>query len=501
MTLRLKPVTGWLVSIAALSVLALLALIPEAPGQKAPTAPTSKVERKYKAPVSTEVLRVKLSKPVEAKLKNGLTVLILEDHRFPAVFLRFQIRGAGALFEPGTLSGLADATAQMLREGTQARTSKQIAEDLDKLGATLTASSQFGSRAATIAASGLSVNFENWFGLVADVILHPAFPAAELEKLKQRTKIQLRQQRASARFLANERFSRAVFGSHPAAVISASPASVDALTPRALEKWHHERYLPRNAILAVAGDVRAAELIPKLDLWLSDWRNRDNKEVVPPNPVPAPSRKIYLVDRPNSVQTTVVLGNIAIDRRSQDYVPMVVMNRLLGDGPAARLFLNLREEKGYTYGIYSNFAAVGYPGPWRVSGNVRSEVTGSALAEIFNEIHRIRETDVGEAELEENKRSVVASFALSLEQPAQVLDFTITRKIYNLPDNYWDTYPARVMAVTPQDVRQVARRYLNPESMQLVAVGDARKIKPMLEKYGPVQVYDSEGNSARVREE
>ncbi len=180
---------------------------------------------------------------------------------------------------------------------------------------------------------------------------------------------------------------------------------------------------------------------------------------------------------------------------------MVVMNRLLGGGPAARLFLNLREEKGYTYGIYSNFAAVGYPGPWRVSGNVRSEVTGSALAEIFNEIHRIRETEVGEAELEENKRSVVASFALSLEQPAQVLDFTITRKIYNLPDDYWDTYPARVMAVTPQDVQQVARKYLNPESMQLVAVGGLRKIKPMLEKHGPVQVYDSERNSAWIPEE
>ncbi len=469
-------------------------------GQALPAASKSKVERKHKAPVSKEILQVKLAKPVEARLKNGLTVLILEDHRFPAVFLRFHIRGAGALLDPEGLSGLADITAQMMREGTETRTARQIAEDLDSLGATLTTSAQFGSRAATITASGLSVNFDNWFGVITDVLLHPTFPAVELDKLKQRTKIQLRQQRSSAAFLANERFSRAVFGRYPAATVAPSPSSVEALTPEALVKWHREHYSPGKTILAVAGDIRAADLISKLTVWFSAWQDKAVNEALPPNPAPVSSRKIYLVDRPNSVQTTVVLGNIAIDRRNQDFIPMVVMNQILGGGPAARLFLNLREEKGYTYGIYSSFAAVGYPGPWRISGNVRTAVTGSALAEIFNEIRRIRQENVGSAELEEIKRSVVAAFALSLEQPMQVLGFAITRKVYDLPDDYWDTYPTRVMAVTAQDIRRVAQKYLNPESAQIIAVGDAYQVKPMLEKYGPVQVFDSDGNSGRPKE-
>ena len=501
MKYRSKDFLGWLLEVAVLLALAVPDL-PELPvqafGQESSSSPVTKVERKNKAPVSTEILRVKLSRPVEAKLKNGLTVLVVEDHRFPAVFAQFYIRGAGGIFEPEKLTGLANVTAEMLREGTQTRTSKQIAEEMDRQGAALTASSGFGSAESVLSASGLSDNFDAWFALATDVLLHPSFPDVELTRLKQQLKVQLRQQRSKAGFLAEERFGRAVFGSHPAAVVSPTPESVDALTPEALMEWHRERYTPQEAILGIAGDVRAAELIPELEKWLADWRQREVSGVLPADPVPVSNRKIYLVDRRDSVQTTVVLGNIAIGRRSEDYVPMVVMNHILGGGPAARLFLNLREEKGYTYGVYSNFTAVEYPGPWRAGGNMRTEVTDGALTEFFHEIRRIREEKVGEAELAETKRSVVANFALSLEQPTRMLGFAITRKIYNLPDDYWDTYPAKIMAVSADDVQRVARKYLDPETMQLVAVGDGRKIKPTLEPYGSVEVYDSEGKPAAV---
>ena len=173
---------------------------------------------------------------------------------------------------------------------------------------------------------------------------------------------------------------------------------------------------------------------------------------------------------------------------------MVVMNRLLGGGPAARLFLNLREEKGYTYGVYSDFTAAQYPGPWRAGGNMRTEVTAKALTEFFYEIRRIRDEKVSATELEEGKRAIVASFALSLEQPTQVLNFAVTRKRYRLPEDYWDSYPAKIMAVTANDVQRVARKYLNPDTMQLVVVGDASRIKPMLEPYGSVETYDDAGN-------
>jgi len=467
-------------------------------GQEAAATPLTKVERKNKAPVSKTALQVTIPKPFETKLTNGLTVMIVEDHRFPAVHAELRLRGAGALFEPQSSPGLASATVEMLREGTKTRTSEQIAEELDRLGAALSASSSFGSPEVVLSASGMSANFASWFALLQDVLLHPTFPAHELARKKQRLKVQLRQQRSASGFLAEERFSRAVFGSHPAAVVSPTPESVESLTSEALAAWHRDRYSPRSAILAIAGDVRPAELVPKLEQLLGNWRAAEIKEKLPPNAAPASARKVYLVDRPDSVQTTVVLGNIAIDRRSEDYVPMVVLNHLLGGGPAARLFLNLREEKGYTYGVYSSFSALEYPGPWRAGGNMRTEVTEGALTEFFSEIRRVRDEKVTEGPLQETKRSVVASFALSLERPARVLSFALTRKIYNLPDDYWDTYPAKIMAVSADDVQRVARKYLNPETLQLVAVGDGRKIKPILAKYGPVEVYDSAGTPVAV---
>jgi zinc protease len=494
MSLFQRAVTG-LSSVLAFTAAVLLAGRPSLLGQEPPVDPPSKVERKKKAPVSSETLRVQLGKPIEAKLANGLTVLILEDHRLPNVLAELHLRGAGALFEPDHLSGLASATAHLLREGTHKRTSRQIAEQLDRLGASVGAGANFGSTETVFTASGLSENFDAWFAVALEILLHPSFPAAELNQLKERAKVQLRQQRANSRFLAGERFNRAVFGRHPAAVVSASLDSINALTPDVLAKWHRERYSPHDSVLAFAGDVRSSELIPKLEKWLADWQGAGNSQPMPANPVPASARKIYLVDRANSVQTTLTMGNIAIDRRSEDFVPMVVMNQLLGGGAAGRLFLNLREEKGYTYGAYSNFTAVEYPGPWSTGADVRTEVTDGAVRELFNEIRRIRDTQVSDTELADTKRSVVASFALALEQPARLLGFALTRNFYNLPDDYWDQYPAKVAAVTADDIQRVARKYLNPEAMQIVAVGDARKIKPVLEKFGSVEVYDTDGKS------
>ncbi|HEX9147241.1 MAG TPA: insulinase family protein, partial [Candidatus Binatia bacterium] len=152
----------------------------------------------------------------------------------------------------------------------------------------------------------------------------------------------------------------------------------------------------------------------------------------------------------------------------------------------------------YTYGVYSSFTAVQYPGPWSAGGNMRTEVTGNALTEFFNEIRRIRDEKATEAELVAARRAITASFALSLEQPSRILNFAVAREIYQLPDDYWESYPAKIMLVTAEDVQRVARKYLDPDTMQLVAVGDGHKIRAALEKYGPIEMYDSSGNSVPV---
>ncbi len=235
---------------------ALFAQVPQDPGSKA--IPLSKVERKNKAPVSSEILRVKLPKPVEMTLPNGLTILVLEDHRLPLVTARMNILGAGALNDPADLPGLANVTATMLREGTQTRSSKQIAEEMEKLGATIGAQAPWGSETATFTASGLSDNAGQWIALASDVLLNPSFPASELDKLKQRMKVQLQQQRSTAGFLMQERFNRAVYGDHPAAITSATEQALDKITPAMLAEWHKSRYVPENAILGIAGDIKSA---------------------------------------------------------------------------------------------------------------------------------------------------------------------------------------------------------------------------------------------------
>jgi predicted Zn-dependent peptidase len=183
-----------------------------------------------------------------------------------------------------------------------------------------------------------------------------------------------------------------------------------------------------------------------------------------------------------------------VSRTDPDYIPMLVMNRIVGGGAAARLFINLREEKGYTYGAYSSLASQKWAAPWIASSSMRTDATEGAMTEFFHEINRIRDEKVPEADLEEDKRSVVAGFALSLESPSQVLTYALTSKLYGLPADYWDTYPAKISRVTAEEIQRVARKYVNPETLQIVAVGDAAKIRPVLEKFGPVEVYDTKGN-------
>jgi predicted Zn-dependent peptidase len=193
------------------------------------------------------------------------------------------------------------------------------------------------------------------------------------------------------------------------------------------------------------------------------------------------------------VQTTLYLGNVALDRRDPDYIPLVVANRVLGGNASARLFLKLREEKGYTYGAYSTLQAAKYPGPWRAYADVRTDVTDGAMTEFLKEIRRMSEERVPAAELLETERSIVGSFALSLEEKDTLLGYAVTRKLYDLPADYWETYPAKVMAVTPADIERVARKYMNPDTLQIVAVGDAAKIRTVMARYGNVQMFSTEG--------
>jgi zinc protease len=470
-----------------------LSAVAQQPQMEDKSVDLSKVERKNKAPVSKELIKVKLPRPVEAKLDNGLTVLVIENHKLPYVSMQLLIDGAGPISEPADKSGLASATASLLTQGTTTRTSLQIAEQIDRFGAALGASSPFGGNSCSIGVSGLTETMDKWFPLFTDVLLHPSFPEKELKNYQQRALVNLKRQRSSPDFLASERFNRAVYGKFPAATVSATAEFLQGMTPAALKAWHDERYVPQNAILGIAGDVNPTQVIAMLKKSLGEWKKTSLEAKIPSSATPASSKHVYLVNRPDSVQTSILIGNIAIDRRSPDYVALRVANQVLGGGPASRLFVRLREEKGYTYGASSTFHAFQFAGPWIAESDVRTEVTEGSLTEFFNEFKRLSAEKTPVAELDDAKRTIVAKFALSLESPAQVLDAAIQIKRYGLPADYWDTYPEKVAAVTPDEVVRVAKKYINPENAQIVVVGDAAKIKTIMEKYGPVSIFDTEG--------
>ena len=478
---------------------AALPLLAQAPPQQEAAKKEAALVRLNKAPISNEVVRVHIPKPVKATLNNGVHVLIIEDHRFPVINTELVINGAGPLFDPASEPGLAQMTMQLMRQGTSTRNSKQLAEEIDALGANIGGNAAAASPELSLTAAGLSDNFDQWFAIAADILLHPSFPADELDQLKQRTLVQLRQQRTNPAFLAQERFAKALYGdSHPAAVLSATNASVAAMTPDELAKFYHERFAPQNAVLAIAGDVKPTEIIAKLNKLLADWKKTDLQVSMPAVPAAQGATRLFLVDRPGSVQTNLLLGNLAIDRRDPDYVPLQVMNDILGGSSAARLFMNLREDKGYTYGAYSRISAQQYRGTLIANSEVRSDVTQGAVTEFFNEFQRIAGETVSADELQKSKRSMVAIFALSLERPASILNFALTSERYGFADDYWDKYPDQIMAVTAADVQRVAKKYLSPGAVQIVAVADASKVKPMLEKWGSVTLFAADGTPAKT---
>jgi predicted Zn-dependent peptidase len=450
----------------------------------------SEVERKNRIPVSPDVLHVQVPKPVEATLSNGVRVLILENHRAPLITLQFSIEGAGSIY--ASTPELGTAAAALMRQGTTTRTGAEITKDLERLGASVASTSPPTALRATLVASGLSENFDQWFALATDILLHPSFPADEWQRLKQNRRATLQGQRTNPTFLATERFNQAVFANHPAGALMTAP-QLDTLTVESFHSWHDERYVPQNTLLGIVGDFTPSEILPKLEKALGSWKKTEFGVRPPADPKPVDTRRAFLIDRPNSVETTLLIGNIGVDRRSPDYIPLVVATTIIGSSPEGRLFSNLREEKGYTYGISSSFAAGEFAGPWLTQTQVRTDVTENSLSEIFREIQRLSDEPVPAAELEERKRKLVARFALPMENPTSPVTNELTIKSFGFPEDYWETYPNQVMAVTAQDIQRVARKYINAEKMQIVAVGDAGKIRAALEKYGPVETYDISG--------
>ncbi|HLK68223.1 MAG TPA: pitrilysin family protein [Bryobacteraceae bacterium] len=460
--------------------------------------------RLNRAPVSNEVLKVKLPRPVERQLSNGIKLVILESHRAPTIALNISIPSSH-LRDPEGLTGVAEATAALMMLGTTTRNARQISEALGDIGATISITAGGGGGGgrggnaggaggtATISVSSLTENFDAALAVLTDILLHPAFPADEFERWRSRQRSTLAQARTSPASLSNEELMNVLYPSD-ARHSRLTVASLDKITRENLMEHYKRYYVPSGDLAGIVGDINPREAVAKLEKALGGWKGGPVEPVTFPVAAPIAEKKVWLISRPGSVQTDLVLANRAIDRNSPDYIACLVMNQVLGSGPAARLFRIIREEKGYTYGVSSSFAASRYTQHFSSSMSVRTEVTEAALADLLKEFHEIRDVTVPKDELDGAKRTLVASFALGLENPAGVLSRWLQQREFGLPEDYWDTYTDKIMAVTAEDVTRVAKKYVPYDNVQIIAVGDGARIRELLKKFGPVEEVAAESN-------
>lgn len=474
---------------------ALAALIPAVSAAQgaAQQAPPKGVVPKGRAPVSNEILKLTLPKPAEADLANGAHLLVLEDRRAPQVTVQIYIPGAGGYFDPAGMTGLATMTAAEMREGTTHWTTMQLNEELEKLAATVGVSAGASGTEAILTASALTEHLDRVMDIAADVLLNPTFPEEEFARYKQRTRAALMQQRSFPGFLLAETANKVMYGDHPGSRLSISVEALDKVTRDDLVAFHKSHYVPDHAAIAITGDISMADAKTLVETKLAAWANTNSPvpETVDP-PMPGASQ-VHFVARPGSVQTNLAVMAPGIARTDKAYDVLSVMNKVIGGGPTGRLFIHLREDKGYTYGAYSGLDAGLYRGDWTAQTDVRTEVTEPALTDLMAEIARMRDEPVPADEFEAAKRSMVAAFALSLESPQSIMNYHVTSWRYKLPATYWDQQPQRIMAVTAAQVQDAAKTYLDPSKLQIVAVGDATKIAEALAKLGTVVKYDTEG--------
>jgi zinc protease len=476
----------------------------------APTAPNSGTAKAKHNPLE-ETTQGNLPKPKpdpkltlpriqRHKLSNGLDVLVVEQHELPVVTFNLIIK-SGAAADPLERPGLATLTADMLDEGTKTRSSLDISNQLSSIGARLFTVASWD--ASNVNLLTLTRHLDSALNIFADVLLNPSFPDNDLKRLRAARLVALQQRRDNANNIADSVYASLLYGrNHPYGHPQIGDEnSVKAMTGADVQTFYQTFYRPNNAALLVAGDVTPATIIPKLERALGSWKSGS----VPAVNVAAPAQStgkttIYLVDRPGAAQSVIEIGQVGVARATPDYFPLLVMNSILGGAFVSRVNLNLREDKGYSYGARTFFDYRRGAGPFTASAGVQTAVTKESVFEFMKEIRGIRgEIPVTQKELDYQKQAIVRGFPRGFETPEQIANRLSAVVLYDLPDDYFNNYLARVQAVTLTDVQRVATKYLDPMRMAILVVGDRKAIEPGLRTLGDIgsiTLLDTEGRPA-----
>lgn len=438
-----------------------------------------------KAPASPPIPAFKLPPVYETKLPNGLSVVLVEDARFPLVTARLNFQ-AGLKFDPPDIPGLAEAVASLLNEGTKTRTARQISEDSDALGGSLGASA--GPDAMTVTGSALAENLSKLLVLMADISINATFPRNEVDLHKQNRLQSLQAERSQPEFLAEEKILQVVYGSSPYAHVGPTAESIQKLDTKVLAAYRDTYLVPNNATLLLLGKLPArAELMKTIAQQFGAWPRKDIP-AAPKMDLPAPRRQIVLVDRPGSVQADIHVGRLGPTRVSSEYFPLAVGNNILGGGTNSRMFKDIRERDGYAYDAHSEYGTNRDAAMISAVTEVRNEVIEPALQAVLAEMDKMATIPVPADEIGNVKNYMAGLYLLRLETQDGLASQLNNMKTLGLPNDYLETYTTRVRSVEPDQILAAAKKYLASGQAAVIVVGDAAKIEEALKKFGDVTV-------------
>lgn len=418
------------------------------------------------------------------KLANGLTVFAIEDHRQPLVSYHLMVN-AGGIAHTGAQAGLASMTAELLTQGTESRSAQDIAKSIDGVGGSLSSSAD--DDAAHVSATVVKSSADLGIELLTDVVLHPAFKQDEIDRLLRQSLSGLQIRYSDPEYLAPVAAARIIFGEHPYGFpVEGTPDTLRAIKRDDIIQFHRQRYSPAGSVLAVSGDITAEEAFAKAEKYFAGWSTPQTAPLSPPA-IPAPARKVLVIDKPDAVQTQIVVGTVGIKYNDPDYFALLIANQIFGGSFNSRLNMKLRVTEGLTYGARSSFDSEREAGMFRVSTFTRTEETARTISLLNDLLKEFRENPATEPEMKEAKAYLVGSFTINTETPQQVASRVLTMAEHGLPSDYWDKYRANVQAVKIEQISAAVRRHIEPEKMAIVAAGNSKIFAKDLEAFGPAR--------------
>jgi len=435
----------------------------------------AQVDRK-KAPAPGPAPKISLGKYESFTLKNGLKVIVVENRKLPVVSFNLVIDSEPVL--EGEKAGYVDIFGELLARGTKTKTKDQIDEEVDLMGA------EFSTSADGVYARALKRHHEKLLALMADVIMNPSFPKSEFDKVVKQKMDGLATVKTDADAIASNLINKVAYGpGHPYGDI-VSDSTIAKITLEDIRNYYTQNIMPNIAYLAVVGDISKAEVQPLIEKYFGNWAKGTPAKAKFPNPQPPSSVQITMNDRAGSAQSTIrIVYPIQNKIGGPDYIKLRVLNNILGGGATGRLFMNLREKHGYTYGAYSSITADKYVGLFTASADVRTEVTDSAIYQFIYELNKISSQGVTQEELTNTKNELTGRFAIGLENPQTVATFAINIDRYKLAKDYYDNYLTALNAITLEEVNEVAKKYVLPYNFHLVIVGDRTAVEKKILKY------------------